>query len=318
MPRFLPAILAFVALLCLSACDNGGSDAQPPGQALQAPASTEVPGKAPPAAPNPPALDRETEMRLAGQLDFANRALEALARGRYGLASALHANSRLYLHTWRLAPRPNKGANTDIAVPAGLFEEADRKKLNSLRDQMDKSLDRLLGHYASLERYVRDRSIQDDGKLGRELAAKIDSAHTEFIGARRSWLEIVQKRAAEAEAALLAGHPLQRQIIASQAIFAQFREVASLLATGSPERTLLAATRNNIAALLANAEKPPFPARPGLERIFRAFLKQVGIYQAALGRGIDEGFHAIQRRELNQAQLECQKAYNEFAREANQ
>lgn len=267
--------------------------------------------------PREPLPTPEELTRADSILDFANKSLEALAGGRFAQANALHANAQLYLHTWRLAPRPARGTTHEIEIPSGIFDQEETSRLKGLVGRMDKALNQLYGHYTALEKYVADHSIQDDGKRGRVLVSRIASAHADFIKARRSWLEMVQSQAAQAETILLREHPLERQIIDSQKIFAQFREVANLLASGSSDRSLLKAVYNNIAALHIDAAKPPFPSSPEVERLFRQFLKYVGTYQEVFSRSIDEGFHEVQRRELNKASLDCQKAYNEFAAAAN-
>ncbi|MDE7241125.1 MAG: hypothetical protein K2N62_04495 [Desulfovibrio sp.] len=314
-----------------------------------------APGAAKPApetAPQPapvPALSPAERARAEAALDFHNTALNALETGYYALPEALYANARFYLKTWQLPGRPKnmggrEAARARLRPEAGLFSEEEAAKLTAALAGMDKALDSLLDKYKALESYVADSRIKDDGARGKTLAARLSGEHAQFMAARKSWLEIVEARAAEAEAALLREHPLRRQIEAAGAIFAGFGRAAELLGAedavaadevaargaaaekqaGEAAATLDAAARATLQHIhtelenrIAEAGKPPFAAAPRLERQYRAFLKEAGAYAGALARGLAEGFHAPQRRELNVAAMRSRAAYNAFVREAN-
>ncbi|WP_241159381.1 MULTISPECIES: hypothetical protein [unclassified Desulfovibrio] len=348
--------LALCVLLAAALCACGSDEEKGAEKGAQKAAESAAPA-APAvtkAAPEPEAapvteLTAEERARAEAALDFHNTAMNALETGYYALPEALYANARLYLKTWQLPGRP-KGAGSREAAKArlkpkaGVFSEEEAAKLTAALAGMDKALDSLLGKYKALEDYVADSRIKDDGAKGKALAAKLDADHAEFMAARKSWLEIVEARAAQAEAALLRGHPLQRQIEAASAIFAGFGRAAELLGAedaaaagevaakgaaaekqaGDAAATLEATARTTLqhihtelANRIAEAGKPPFAAAPQLERQYRAFLKEAQAYADALGRGLAEGFYPPQRRELNVAALRSRAAYNAFVREAN-
>lgn len=312
MNRFLFLLLAIL----LAGCESGPQ----PGDAARETASITQSNEQKQAAepemqipePEPEALARADRI-----IAYSNRAHEALEKGHYSLADRLYENSRRYLENWSLPATTRKLPRFNLKPEEGLFDEKDARLVTEGLLGMDRSLADLLGHYANLEKYVANPEIRDDGKQGRALAARIRTAHESFIAARRTWLEIVQARAAEAQELLLYRHPLQRQIMAGNDIFAQIGEVTHLLGSGSPQTELLRACRQNIEDLIALGAKPPFPARPALERLYRAFLKQAQQYLTSLERGLAEGFYQVQKKELNLAGQNCAAAWNLFAREAN-
>lgn len=345
--------LVVAAALCACGADEEtpGQDgparetAAPAGNAADASEARQAPkvvADAVPAAPEP-VLTPEERARAERALDFHNTALSALEEGYYALPDALYANARFYLKTWQLPRRPRtsggrEAARARLTPGAGLFSDEEAGRLTAALDGMDKALDSLLGRYRSLERYVADPDIRDDGAKGTALARKLGEDHAVFMAARRSWLEIVEARAAAAEAALLREYPLQRQIRGAEAIFACFARTAAALGAedddGSgpaareegtaPSLSQEAAARAELERIHAELEadiaasgKPPFPAAPELERRYRAFLKEAGAYAAALGRGLAEGFFGPQRRDLNVAAVRSRAAYNAFVRAAN-
>ena len=349
--------LALCLLLAGALCACGADEEK--GAAKSAPKTPESATGAAPAAPAvvkaEPAPEPEPELtageraRAEAALDFHNTAMNALETGYYALPDALYANARFYLKTWQLPGRPrNPGAREPararLRPKDGIFSEEEGAKLTAALAGMDKALNSLLGKYKALEDYVADGRIRDDGARGKALATKLAQDHAEFMAARKSWLEIVEARAAEAEAALLRGHPLQRQIQAASAIFAGFGRAAEVLGAddaaaageaatkaaaaekqaGEAAATLEEAARTTLQHIhtelenrIMEAGKPPFAAAPQLERQYRAFLKEAAAYADALGRGLAEGFHAPQRRELNVAAMRSRAAYNAFVREAN-
>ena len=346
--------LCLLLLMGLCACGSDAEKAEKQAQAGAAGDSAAPAAVAPavPTAPQPasePALGAEERARAEAALDFHNTALNALETGYYALPEALYANAAFYLKTWHLPKRPKapdnrQAARARLRPGAGLFSEAEAAKLTSALDGMDKALDSLLANYKALEGYVADSRIRDDGARGKALAAKVNADHAEFMAARKSWLEIVEARAAAAEAALLREHPLRRQIEAAGAIFGGFARTAEVLGAedaaaagevaakgaaaekqaATTAATLEAAARDTLSHIhaelenrIAEAARPPFAAAPQLERQYRAFLKEAEVYAAALGRGLAEGFYPPQRRELNLAAVRSRAAYNAFVREAN-
>lgn len=300
-----------------------------------------------------PPLSADERVRAERILDFHNTAAAALTNGYYALPDALYAHARTYLRVWHLprvsplagARNGKSAARAALRPEKGLFTDAEADALTTAQKAMDTALDALLERYGELERYVKDASIRDDGARGRKLVRQMDSDHAVFMAARKSWLEIVTARAAAAEAALLREHPLRRQIQAANTVFALYGEVADALAADkgaataatpaatpagmsgaapgagkSPEaatRTTLERLRAELATCVADAARPPFAAAPSLERRYRAFLKEAQAYLAALDHGLNEGFFAAQRRELNTAAARSRAAYNLFVTEAN-
>lgn len=358
--RGLLAALCLLLLTGLGACgsdeEQGGQKPEAPSPAVSAaaaPASPALAETAPVASPQPP-LSPEERARAEAALDFHNTALNALETGYYALPEALYANAALYLKTWHLPRRGAVAGNRQAARArlrpgAGLFSEEEAAKLTAALSGMDKALDSLLGNYKALESYVGDRSIRDDGARGKALAAKLSEDHAVFMAARKSWLAIVEARAAEAEAALVREHPLRRQIEAAGAVFAAYAQAADVLGAeagdarekpaalkaaggkaakaGAPAadaarpdagaRAELERIRAELERGIAEGARPPFAAAPQLERQYRAFLKEATAYVGALDRGLAEGFFAPQRRELNLAAVRSRAAYNAFVREAN-
>ncbi|MBD5641888.1 MAG: hypothetical protein HDQ91_05675 [Desulfovibrio sp.] len=306
--------LLLIALLC--GCEGDADQAaETAGSAeVRAPVSQKNDALPEPAPPTPEAVGAAEKLTA-----FANRAGQYLEHGFYSLADILHANSQTYLKTFSLPARPDAGPRQPgiLGPETGLFDEAEARELTSGWQDMDKALDALLGHYANLEKYVADRTIRDDGKLGSELAAKIAASHEQFVKARHSWLNIVQRRANEAQHILLYEHPLERQILAGENIFSQIREANDILASGTFDAPLLQTICSIIRSQIDIGAKPPFPARPALERLYRGFLKTAAVYADHLEQGSEEGIRNFQRRELGEAARACALAWNKFAREAN-
>lgn len=319
MPRYLCLLLIF----CLWACQSEekpeqGADSGGAAKQLNLPAKADNRASLP-AAPD---FRRETpptpaEIEHADRIiAYSNRLQADLSRGYYSQAESMLANSRSYLADWRQPAKLKSVPKSQLMPEAALFSEREARDMQAGFAGMDKALNALFGHYANLDKYAADANIRDDGKLGRQLASQIRASYANFAASRRSLLAIVQKKAAEAEKILLYEHPLQRQIIVGNQIFAQFSEMAHLLAADTPEPELIAACRQNIETLIAIGAKPPFPAKPGLERLYRAFLKQAGAYCKLVGQNTD--FSGQQRRELNKAAQASAEVWNEFVKEANQ
>lgn len=285
--------------------------------------SAEPPAGAPEAGAKPPTEEELEQARRT--LAFSSLAGGVLSDGYYALPDALYENARQYLDTWRLPGKSpaaklagkKKQARASLLPPRDLFDDAEQKKMAQALLRMDQALEKMLEDYAGLERYVADDRIVDDGRLGRKLGASISRGHRQFTSARKAWLEVLGKKTASSEDALLHGHPLRRQILAARKIFATLGEANSLLARKTPPVEELLGLNRELEAVIAEGGKPPFQAPPALERLYRAFLRQAGQYAATLARGANEGFYDPQRRELNREATECRESYNNFVREAN-
>lgn len=353
MTRPMRLFLLFL-IICLSACSSAPAEEKKEGEskaAAETPATQEnpmvkatenaaksaeaekpaqdaaAPGrKAAGEDKNPSALAAQPlsaeEAKLADRtVAFSNQARDILNGGVYAAVETLNKNARRYLETWKLDKRPRLPArhtsSTRLRPPAGIFDKAEEESLASALDSMDRAINNILDHYKSLEKYVADSSIVDDGEKGLELCEKLAQAHTQYISARKTWMEITEAKAALAEKKLMRDHPLQRQILAAQNIFAQMREVRDTLAAEPVNRQALGATAKAMEAVIEEGGHPPFQASPSLERLYKAFLKDARQYCQILNRGVLEGFHNVQKRELDAARQKCGSSYNEFARAVN-
>ena len=268
-----------------------------------------------------PAASLEEIEHASSVLQFSNQAREILEERLSRPAERMRENVAAYLETWHIAKFPDKkdhaAAIRKLRPEEGIFSPEEERDLARALDGMDKALAEMARHYGELEKYVADVNIRDNGKKGRQLGSGIERDYGKFAANRRSWLEIVEKRAEKAEEVFLQSHPLERQIAGARAIFAQFREIAALINSGSVNFQELSAMRQNIEGLVAECGKPPFNASPGLERLYRSFLGKAAAYCKALNMAMAEGMHGAQKRELNSAINDCRKAYNEFVRKAN-
>lgn len=262
------------------------------------------------------------EYEEAGKiLQYANHARELLEENVARPAAHMRANMAAYLDTWHLGRLPKMDSRKTILKallpPEGLFSQEEEKKLARALDGMDKALSEMTAHYLALDKYVRDASIKDDGARGSQLGSMFEDSYRKFAANSHSWLEIVEKRAEEAEEKFLRAHPLQRQIAGARDIFAQFRELAALVNSGSADTSELASLGRSISQIAEQCGQPPFNASPALERLYRNFLAKVELYCKTLNLGLAEGMHDAQKRELNETVNECRKAYNDFVRQAN-
>lgn len=250
-------------------------------------------------------------------LGYANLAQEHFNAGYFHLADVLGNNVENYTHSFQLAERPrNPGAFNDGLKPEqGLFDEDEEVALATGLREMDRALQAMFRKYIGLDKYVKDDTIIDDGKLGNELAADVAELWQKFREERSKWLELVEGKAREAERLLLYDHPLRRQIMAAQDMLEQMAQLDHLgreeAAKGAPE--LL----THLASLADIASRPPFPASPALERTYRAFLAEVEDYQLVAARALAEGWHPTQQTELRRAENRVRQAYNAFAAAGN-
>lgn len=331
-------VLVLGLALLLTACESGKKEAekaekpelQSASGATAAGASTAAPSKAESAATGhepqhagPPPSQAELD-RADRLVAFSNAASTALASGRYAQADVLMAYAKYYLAEWQLAKRPAVNPDEDeilarrLVPPVGLFTPEQAKKMAASVQEMNKAIASMRADYRSLEKYVEDALVQDDGVKGKYLAAGIAKAHASFVAARDAFMQVVEAEAAPAEDLLLRNHPLKRQIQAAEHIFAVFGKAASLLAPEKPDREALLAQRQRLAEALADGGRPPFMAAPDLERRYRGFLKQAESYAELFDKGLEEEFYAPLRFELNKAAVASRTAYNDFVRDANQ
>lgn len=315
----LPVILLLcAALAALPACR--GDSGQKSAQKADAEQNTDAAGGG---APTPAQKAGPAELARANAiLDFHNRAVEILHRGAFARASDIAGAREIYLDSYRL-PRLKKAgsraaARSALVPPAGLFSPDEEAVLARELAGMDAALQEMQAGYADLERYVRDDGIVDDGREGRRLCKELGARHDVFMAARRSWLGIVTKRAREAEKILLEEHPLRRQILAGQEIFALIGQAAGLLSAQKPDKAAIARTGQEMAAAVAEAGEPPFPASPAVERQFRNFLRQASGYLDQIKEGLAQGFYAPGLRRLNVQSARVRRAYNAFVRAANE
>lgn len=315
--KFLPYLVLSLFLLGCSS-----DDASQNGRAGRA---SSMNNEAPVAAAGKNSLPEITEGQRENAdrtLQFSNLATGVLTDGYYALPDALHDNINYYLDAWRLPKKPRvhgaDRAKKAMRPPKGIFNEKEEAALTAAFQEMDQALGSMLNDYASLEKYVADDSIRDNGKEGKRLGKKIADSHSRFMKARKTWLEMVDARAEEAQAILLREHPLERQILDASKMFSIFREITALLVLENPEKSAVAALRQNLDQVLADAKRPPFPASPQLEREYRGFLKTVDKYLQSLDAGLKEGFFTPQKKILTTDVINCHKTYNSFAKLANQ
>lgn len=325
-------VLVLGLTLMLSACESGKKDAdkadKPKVESAAAASNPAAPKAESPvaeqpvqqASPAPSPADLERADRLVA---FSNAASMALAAGRYAQADVLMAYTKYYLSEWQLAKRPAINPDEDeilarrLVPPVGLFTPEQTKKMAASVQEMNKAIASMRADYRTLEKYVEDALLQDDGAKGKSLGAGIARAHAAFVAARDAYMQIVEAEAAPAEDVLLSNHPLKRQIQAAERIFAIFGKVASLLAPEKADREALQAQRQELATALADGGRPPFMAAPELERRYRGFLKQAESYAAFFDQGLNEEFYAPLRFEMNKAAVASRAAYNDFVRDAN-
>lgn len=177
--------------------------------------------------------------------------------------------------------------------------------------EMSKALETMLADYKALEKYVADHTIKDDGAQGKKLVQSLRSAHTTFMAARKSFLETVEARAAQAEDLLLWEHPLKRQIVEARKIFSLFRQAGDLLAPEEPDNAALEQLRGQLEASLHVAGQPPFPAAPAGGAGLSCFSQRSGALfpKACAGgaRRLSQPYTARIERKRNaqQGSLQC-------------
>ncbi|MDR2745244.1 MAG: hypothetical protein LBB66_08670 [Desulfovibrio sp.] len=316
--NFWSCLCAFFCILFASSSAAGAAATEEPRLQAQPGAASKAPARR--IHPLSPA-ERE---KAAASIDYYNLASSLLAEEPYSLPEICRAAAREYLRRWRLMPIPKIASGAiDAAAgrlrpPRGLFVEQTSGQLARLIADMGRALVEVLKEYRSLEKYVRDDAIIDDGAMGEKIIARLDAACRKFFTARRDFLKLADEASAQAEDALLSGHPLRRQIHLAREIFSLFRQCASLLGEEYPDREALTRIRDNLGNILAEAEKPPFRGPPGLEREYRVFLGEAGRFAEALSSGLAGNFHAPARKSMIEALSASHSAYNSFAGTINE
>ena len=268
----------------------------------------------------PPPGEQERE-QAADLLDFCNKATADLNAGWLGQADVLAFFTRIYLGEWQLPmfkARPGKGNVTKrLTPPDGMFAPAEKTQLVANIQDMIKHLDTMLADYRKLEAYVMDPEVVDNGKLGKSLGATIQKSHAAFAAARDAYLGLLRDRAAQAEDIFLYDHPLKRQIVGARHVFALFSQMANVLGLDKVDRERLQKMQDELVREIATAEAPPFPAKPHMERPFRAFVAEARRFARLSQRGLESGYDNELKRALNDAMVQSRENYNAFVRVAN-
>lgn len=313
--KFACALFAMLIIgFGLTACDSTEPENTVQPTARPAEAQSEAP-KPPP----PPPVTEEEKARANLLLGFYNRAVHGLDSGYLGVPAKISRNLEYYRTNWAL-PDKIEVPPKDLSVmtpPKGIFSEAEEKVMAAAANDMEKAVKAMLDFYRKLELYVDNPAIQDDGKQGQELLGQLDGQNIKYMAARKTWLDTVETRTAAAEEALLQDHPLARQISASRNILQTIEVLANLLKANSLHRQDLGMLIQTLEVNIENGAKPPFQAPPGLERLYREFLRSVQDCVNILKRCEAEGIFSYQRRELGRALNSCQTAYNAFAAALN-
>ncbi len=317
--KILPYLVLSLFLLGCSSEDASQNDKASPALTMnnESPVVAESGGKK-----SLPEITEEQRENADRTLQFSNLATVVLTDGYYALPDALYDNINYYLDVWRLPKKPRAHgadrAKKAMHPPKGIFNEKEEAALAAAFQEMDQALGSMLKDYTSLEQYVADDSIRDNGKEGKKLGKKIADNHSRFMKARKTWLEMVDARAEQAQEILLREHPLERQILDASKMFSIFREITALLVPENTDKSAVSALRQNLDQVLADAKRPPFPASPQLEREYRGYLKTVDKYLQSLDAGLKEGFFTPQKKILTTDVINCHNAYNSFAKLANQ
>lgn len=261
------------------------------------------------------------DRRAADQImAFNNHALARLQNDWQNPAEMFYNLGHIYLRIFKIPatldvpPRKRR----DLIPPAGLFDEQEERALYHAMDNMDKALASSLTHFGQLKTYVLDPAIQDNGRNGRKIVGMLEQDYKAFRKACKAWQKILEKKVDAAEKTLLANHPLQRQALAASSIMRIINSVAVEINSSDLDRQALSGDALKINSLIANAKKPPFPARPSLERLYRIFLNNASIYAETLGRTALEGAYDIQKRELSLAARASSDSYNDFVTAFNE
>lgn len=243
---------------------------------------------------------------------------------------ALRRNADLYEREYRTLPLPNRPANpmSAHAVPKELDpKDADAaERFRADMGEMAAALGDARAASLELRKYDQDRTIRDDGVLGRELVASIRAASDRWIAARDRALALADAAADEAEEILLRGHILKPQIVSARLLIRRMNQAPSVLAAGTvekdgkgrPDVAAVRRWRQDIDGMLKDMALLPFALPGEIERAWRGFLNAAEAFPRAVEKGENTGFDDAALRGINGASAGAKHAYNAFAEAANE
>lgn len=322
-----------------------GPDSQPTPEAA-APASPASPAApAPPEAPAPasslPEAVRsispgespasEAEIVVADSvLARANAFFKDLHGVQDPYMRALRRNAELYRREYRTLPLPNRPTNpmSAHAVPKELApEDAEAaERFRAAMGEMSAALEEARAASLELRKYDQDRTIRDDGVLGRKLVASIHAASDRWTAARDRALALADTAADEAEEILLRGHILKPQIVSARLLIRRMNQAPSMLAPvtgdgagkGRPDVDAIRLWRQDMDGMLKDMALLPFAIPGEIERAWRGFLNAAEAFPRAVEKGENTGFDDAALRTINGASAGTKHAYNAFAEAANE
>ena len=266
--------------------------------------------------PLPPASPEELDLAQR-QVDYANRADKGLTSlcGRYPLLIMMgvqeYRDSYTTLSFGREAPAATCLARA-ITPPKGLFSAEDSEALRTHIATMDRQRESMRRNYASLRAYVKDTSIVDDGKKGRQLTGQIEKSYLAYAAALEAYKTLLDARAAQAQDVILRDHPLRDHVQLATDMVSILRRVADGLEVTDPDPASLDEPIARLRADITRAERLPFPIAGATEMYYRNFLKDARSLLALLLRGQLESFHPDVRTALNSQWASCRQKYNAF------
>ncbi len=306
----LGAVILFLARYWPGEAQAPAGASGKPAEETRAPVSEKASAVYALSEPLPPASGAEREAALK-IVDYANAADQVLG-GLCGVyPERLLDGVETYAEDYVL-PKAGREPAADCArkaltPPAGLF--GDEKELRERLEEIDAGRVAMGRLYSRLGAYAADKTIVDDGRLGRELSGEFRESHRRFTAAREAFLTRVRKAGNEAQEVLLRGHPLHDHVL----LAAELAGRVERLTTG---RTLDAAALdslvNGLEEGLTRAERLPFPLPGEIEMHYRHFLRKARAVLAQCRRGREETFHSLVRRDLNEAWEACRAEYNAF------
>lgn len=243
---------------------------------------------------------------------------------------ALRRNADLYGREYRTLPLPNRPTNpmSAHAVPKELApgdaEAAER--FRAAMGEMSAALEEARAASLELRKYDQDRTIRDDGVLGRKLVASIRAASDRWTAARDRALALADTAADEAEEILLRGHILKPQIVSARLLTRRMNQAPSMLAPvtgtgegkGRPDMEAIRRWRQDMDGMLKDMALLPFAIPGEIERAWRGFLNAAEAFPRAVEKGENTGFDDAALRAINGASAGTKHAYNAFAEAANE
>lgn len=329
-PGALPGPVALLVLclcLVLAGCLDFGQDKdKKAAEDAQETVQTEAPAAPEPeekvlsvyalSAPLPPASPEEIDLAQR-QIDYANSADKGLTSlcGRYPLLIMMgvqeYRDTYTTLSFGKEVPAATCLAKA-ITPPKGIFSDEDREVLRYHIVTMDRQRESMRKDYASLRAYVKDTSIVDDGKRGRQLVQQIEKSYQAYAAALEAYKTLLDARAAQAQDTILRDHPLRDHVQLAADMVSILRRVADGLEVTDPDPASLEEPVARLRADITRAERLPFPIAGATEMHYRNFLKDVRSLLALVLRGQLESFHHDVRTALNTQWSSCRQKYNAF------